>query len=76
MKVTSKNVAKLRRELEEGDVVTFTGLGRLVTTEFRGTVVWPGDRGPAGFATVGGSPLASYPISVDYHRITTWERNR
>lgn len=75
MNITDKNRAKLRREVQEGDVVRFWGLGKDSDLVLEGTITWPGMRGPQDFCSVQ-SRLASYPHSVDYYRVVSWSRNR
>ena len=74
MKITDKNRAKMRRELEEGDKITFlrNGVGPAVTA----TVTWPGMRGASDFCSAQAREIAAYPVSIDYHRITEWYKNR
>jgi hypothetical protein len=71
MKITSKNLAKLRRELAAGDTISYFGLGVSHDIKFTTEVLNVGNREPTGFVTI---REGMTPKIVDYYRIVTWEK--
>lgn len=75
MHITSKNRARFRREVQEGDKVTYTGVGLKSGHHFQGTVTFPGDRGAEDFLSVMPGGIGGKIQSVDYYRVVEWHKN-
>lgn len=75
MKISDKNRAKFRREVQEGDKVTYTGVGMKTDHHFQGTVTWPGTRLTTGSFSIMPGGISGKVQVVDYYRVTEWHRN-
>lgn len=75
MKISDKNRAKFRREVEEGDKITYTGVGMKTDHHFQGTVTFPGTRQVDGYLLVMPGGISGKAVVLDYYRITEWHRN-